>query len=110
MTIEFGTIDTNEFCFAANGNTAGTAHTCSVDHNCVERNNGGYIILFCEFAHELHHNGGADGNAVVNLFAFDDTFDTFGNKAFIAVRAVVGHNDYLVGHFTYLLFKDDEVL
>ena len=40
----------------------------------------------------------------------DELFDTNGYYTFLAVAAIVGHDDYLVTALAHLVLKDDEIL
>ena len=44
------------------------------------------------------------------MLLIDELFDTHGNNTFLAVAAVVGHDDELVAGCTHFILHDDEVL
>ena len=110
VTIELRAIDTHKLCLSANCHTASTAHTCTVDHNGVQRHNGRNLVLLCELAHELHHYGRTNGNAVVNLLALDHALDTLGHESLVTIRAIIGHDYNLVRYLAHLLLKDNQIL
>ena len=63
-----------------------------------------------EQADELHHDGGADGETLVHLLALDDLFHSLGHQTFLAVGAVIGHDDDLIRAFAHFFFQDDQFL
>ena len=59
---------------------------------------------------ELHHDGRADGKDLVDMLLFYEFLDTYGNNAFLAIRAIVSHDDNLVRRFTDLILKNNQIL
>ena len=109
MTIKFRSVYTNEFGLSADGDAASTAHTCTIHHDCIQRDIGRYFIFFSQQANKFHHDGGADGKTFVHFLPFNDFFNAFGYQSFASIRAVVGHNDDLVCTFTHFFFKDNQL-
>lgn len=69
MGIEFGAVDTDEACFAANGHTAGAAHSGAVNHYGIERYHGWDFIFLGKKRHEFHHHRRPYGHNLVNFLA-----------------------------------------
>ena len=59
-------------------------------------------------AYEFHHNGGADGEAFVHLFAVNHALYGLRDESFVAVTAVVGHNDYFIARTAHLFLQDNQ--
>ncbi len=108
-SIKLRTIDTYELCFATNGESASTTHTCAVDHDGVERDVGRNVVFLCEQAAELHHDRRANGKHLVDVFLLDKLFDADSDNTLFASRTIVGHDDNLVGIFANLVFQDYQV-
>ena len=85
MSIEFWSIDADKLCLAAYGDTACATHTCTIDHDGIERNDGWNLVLLCEEAHELHHDGRADTYYLIDLLALDHLLDTCCHQTLLAV-------------------------
>ena len=103
-------VHADELGLAAHGDAAGAAHARAVHHDGVERHVGGDVIFLGQQADELHHDGGADGEALVYPFAQDDLLDALCDEALLAIRAVVGHDDDFVAGGAHLFFENDEFL
>ena len=110
MGVEFGAVYAYEFGFPADGDAAGSTHAGAVDHDGVERSQGGEVVFLGEEGDEFHHDGGAYRDTEIYFFALDDLFDTVGDKTFFAVGAVIGHDDDFVGIGAHLVFENDEFL
>ena len=108
MGIELGTVDANEFCLAAHRNPAGAAHAGAVHHDGVQAGDGRDIVLFGQQGDEFHHDGRPDGYRQVNGLALQHLLDPDRDHAFFSIRAVIGHDDRLVGERGHLLFQDQE--
>ena len=85
MAVKLGAVDTYKLGLATYGDTASTAHTRTVYHDRVERYVGGYLVFLGQQAYELHHDGRADGKALVHLLALDDALYTLGHESLGAV-------------------------
>ena len=109
MGIKFRSVNTDEFGDPSNRNTACAAHSGTINHNCVKRCNGRYIVLFRQFRHKFHHDCRTDGHAQIHRLALDDLLHSGSDQSFLSVRTVVGHNDYFVRKFSNLIFKDNQV-
>ena len=109
MAIELGTINAYELRLSAHRYAAGTAHARTINHDGVERDVGGNVVLRGEFAAELHHDGRSDGKAFIDRFALDDLLDTRRDEALLSVATVVGHNDNFVGSAAHFVLEDDEL-
>ena len=110
VAVELGAVDADKLGLAAHGDAAGAAHARAVHHDGVERYVGGDVIFLGQQADELHHDGRADGEALVHLLAQDDLFHAIGHQTFLPVAAVVGHDDDLVAGGTHLFFQDNQFL
>ena len=109
MTVEFGTVDAGETHLAAHGDAAGAAHTRAVDHHRVERHDGGQRVLLGEQRDELHHRQGAYGHAaVVAVATLYELLDFVGDKAFLAITAVVGHYVEVVALCFHSVLKEQQ--
>ena len=93
MTVELWAIHADELRLAANTYTTSTTHTCAVNHDGIEADISRDLIFLSQQAAELHHDGRADGKALIDLLALDDFFHADGHHALLAVRTVVGHDD-----------------
>jgi len=110
VTVEFRSVDTHELCLASDSESTGTTHAGAVDHDGVERHIVGDTIFMGEERGELHHHGRADCQHLVDMLALDDFLHTDGDHAFLAVAAVIGHDDHLVAVFLDVIDHDDKIL
>ena len=108
--IELRTVDADELRLATNGQTAGTAHTRTIDHDGVQRHFAGDVMLLGGEVRELHHDRRTDGKNLVYVFLFDELLDTDSHHALLAIRAIVGHDDDLVRRLAYLIFQYNKIL
>lgn len=108
--VEFGAVDAGEACFSAYGDSAGSAHAGTVDHDGVEAGLGGDVVFFGKEGGEFHHDGRTDDDTFIDFFAQNHLFHAGGDQSLPAIGAVVGHDDHLVGPLSDLFFKDDQVL
>ena len=109
-SVELWSIDADELCLASDGESACTAHTCTVNHDGVERYLARDVVLLSCKVRELHHDWRANGEYLIHVWLlFDKLLDTNGYYTFLAVATVVGHDDHLVTTLAYLVFKDDKV-
>ena len=102
--IKLRTVDTHKLGLAANGQSASATHASAVNHNGVQADLAGNVVLLGGEVRELHHDGRANGKHFVNVLLLDKLLNTYGDHTFLAIRAVVGHDDYLVGTLAYLIF------
>ena len=110
VAVELRAVHADELRLSAHGDAAGTTHARAVHHDGVQRYVGRNVVFLGQQAAEFHHDGGADGETFVHLLALDDALDAFGHEAFIAIRAVVGHDDDLVRRLPHFIFEDNQVL
>ena len=96
-SVELRTVDTYELRLAANGQSAGTAHTRTVDHDGVQADLAGNVMLLGGEVREFHHDGRTDGKHLVDVLLLEEFLHTHGYHAFLAVAAIVGHDNHLVG-------------
>ena len=108
MAVKLGAIDADELRHAAHGDAAGAAHARAIDHDGVERYVGRDAQFLGQQADKLHHDGGADGEALVHRLALGHGLDAGGDQTLGAGTAVVGHNHHLVGHLAKLLLQDNK--
>ena len=110
MTVKFRAVHADKFRFSINRNAAAAAHTGSVNHNSIQRDNGMHSVRACCCSAEFHHNRGPDRNCFLRRSAaFAEFFQRFGNKRFSSVAAVIGNNDELIRNFTHFFFKNDQL-
>ena len=109
MAVKLRTVNANKLGLSTYGDAASTAHACTVYHDGVERYVGRNLIFLGEQTHELHHDGGTNGKALVYLLALDDALDTLGHETLVPIRAVIGHDYYLVGTLAHLVLQYDKV-
>src|SRR5437899_4097999 len=95
VRIELGSVDAGEKGLAPNRNTAAAAHSGSVDHNWVERNNRMDAQRFGQSGHGAHHWHRADRIHDVNVTLMKNVLRDIRYKTFSAITAVVGANDNL---------------
>ena len=55
VAVKVRAVNADKLCLAANANAAAAAHSRSVNHNRVERNDSRNVVLFRRLASELHH-------------------------------------------------------
>ena len=84
-SIKFRAVDTHKLRFATDSQSAGTAHTRTVNHDGVQRDLAGDAMLLCRKVRELHHNGRTDSKDFVNVFLLDELLDANSHHAFFAV-------------------------
>ena len=109
--VEFRTVHTGEFSLAAHGEAAAAAHACAVDHNGIHGNDGLDMVGFGCQGDKFHHNQRADGDDfVVLLAAFNQALERLGDNALLAVAAVVGHNDQLIGSRLEFILENEQIL
>ena len=109
MAVKFRSVYTNEFGLSTDGNTTSTAHTCTIHHDCIQRNISRYFIFLSQQTNKFHHDSGADSKTFVYFLPFNDFFHAFGYQSFASIRTVIGHNDDLVCAFAHLFFKDNQL-
>ena len=109
MCIELRSIDADEFRFAAYRHTARAAHTGSIDHDGVERSLRRDVVFGGRQCDKLHHDGRTDSDTFIHLLAVDHFFDADSHDALFAHRAVVRHDNHLVGPLRQLILEDDQV-
>ena len=110
VAVKLGTIHADELGLSAHRDAAGAAHTRAVHHNRVERNVCGNVVFLGQQTNKLHHNGGADGKALVHLLALNHLLDTLRDQTLLAVRPIICHNNHLVGRGTHLALQDNQFL
>ena len=108
--VKLWTIDTYELCLTTNRQTTGTTHTRTIDHNGIQRNLTGNIMLLGGKIREFHHDWRTDSKHLVHMLLFNEFLDTYGNDTFLTIRAVIGHDDYLVRTLANLVLQDNQVL
>ena len=108
--IKLRTIDADKLGLAADGETAGSAHTGTIYHDGIKRYISREIIFLGKEAAELHHDRRTDGEHLIYMFLVDEFLDAHGYYAFLAVASVIGHDDEFVAGCTHFIFHDDEVL
>ena len=92
VAVKVRAVDAGEFDLAADRDTTAAAHAGAVDHDGVQRNNGLDAEGLGGLGDEFHHRDRADGEHFVIVDAgLEQLLQLDGNKAVLAVGAVVGH-------------------
>ena len=111
MAVKIRAVDTGELHLAADRDAAAAAHTGSVDHDRVQRNDGLDAERLGRLGDKLHHRDRADGEDLVILdTGLKQLLQLDGHEAVFAVGAVVGHEIQMVTGLLELVFKNDDVL
>ena len=110
ITVELRAVDAYKLCLSADCQSAGTAHTRTVDHDGVERDIVGDTIFMSQQRGEFHHYRRTNGEHLVDMLALDNLFHADGDHSFLAVGAVVGHDDDLITVFLDVIDHDDKIL
>ena len=104
-TVELWTVYADKLCFATNGQSAGTTHTCTIDHDGVQRYFTGNAVLLSGQVRELHHDGRANGKHFIHMgLLLDKLLNTNGDNTFLTIRSVVCHDDDFIGRLANLVF------
>ena len=110
MTVKFGAVHTGELGFAAYGDAAGAAHADAVNHDGVEADRGLDAKWARGFRHGGHHGHGADRNDFKHVLVFfKPVAQKLGNKALVAVTAIVRGNKQFIHKGFELVFKEQQV-
>ena len=109
-SVKLRAVDADKLGLATDGETTGTAHTGTIDHDGVERHVGRDIVFLCEQAAELHHDGRTDGKYLVDVLLVDEFLDTDSHDTLFAIRTIVGHDNEFVTAFTHFVLEDYEIL
>ena len=111
VAVKIRAVDTGELHLAADRDAAAAAHTGSVDHDRVQRNDGLDAERLSRLGDKLHHRDRADGEDLVILdTGLKQLLQLDGHEAVFAVGAVVGHEVQMVAGLLELVFKNDDVL
>ena len=108
-SVKLRAVDADKLGLATDGETTGTAHTGTIDHDGVERHVGRDIVFLCEQAAELHHDGRTDGKYLVDVLLVDEFLDTDSHDTLFAIRTIVGHDNEFVTAVSHLIFEDDKI-
>ena len=85
-SVELWSIDADELCLASDGESACTTHTCTVNHDGIERYLARDVVLLSCKVRELHHDWRANGEYLIHVWLlFDKLLDTNGYYTFLAV-------------------------
>ena len=110
MSVKFRTVNADEFCLAADFNSASAAHSGAVNHNRIERNNRRNIIFFRNAAAELHHYRRAYRDGEVWFGRSSANFiERFRYERLFAVRAVVGNDNLFIAYGGKIFFENQKV-
>ena len=108
VAVKIRAVDTGELHLAADRDAA---HTGSVDHDRVQRNDGLDAERLGRLGDKLHHRDRADGEDLVILNAgLEQLLQLDGHETVFAVGAVVGHEIQMVTGLLELVFENDDVL
>ena len=109
--VELRTVNACELYLAADQEPACSAHSGSVDHDRVHRNDGGDAELFGELACELHHDDRSDDDAVIVTDAFiPKLLECNADIAVDAVGTVIGSKVEILRNGLHLVFENEKVL
>ena len=91
MSVEFRSVYAGKFDLIANLKTAGTAHTCSVNHDRVHADNCMNAKLLGKKTDKFHHDHRSDRYTDIIMFAFVcyQIFKSLGNHTGTSVRTVI---------------------
>ena len=109
-SVKLRTIDANKLCLSSDSESAGTAHTCSVHHDCIQGHFARDVMLLGCQIRELHHDRRTDGKYLIDMLLFKELLHTNGYNTLLAVTSIVSHDDYLVRTLAHLIFKNDKIL
>ena len=109
-SVKLRTVDADKLSLAANGQSAGTAHTCTIHHNRVEGYICREIIFLSQETAEFHHDRRADGEYLIDVLLIDELFDTDSYNTFLAVTSVIGHDNQFVTGSANFIFHDYQFL
>ena len=109
--VKLRTVNAGELYLAADQEPAGSAHSGSVNHDRVHRNDCGDAELFGELACELHHDDGSDDDAVIVTAAFvPKLLEGNADIAVDAVGTVVGSKVEILRNCLHLVFENEKIL
>ena len=109
-SVKLRTVDADKLSLAANGQSAGTAHTCTIHHDRVEGNVCREIIFLSQETAEFHHDRRTDGEYLIDVLLIDELFDTDSYNTFLAVTSVIGHDNQFVAGSANFIFHDNQFL
>ena len=104
MSVELRTIYANEFRLTSHSDTARSAHTCTIYHDRIKRNIGRNFVFLGKQTNKFHHDSRTNGKTLIYLFTLDYLFNTFGHQTFLAIRTIIGHNNYFIRTFSHFFF------
>ena len=111
MCIKIWTVNTNKLSLSANAYTATTAHTGSVDHDCIQRNRCLDVVLLCCCCTELHHDWRSDCDYFCRRnLALAKFIEYFSNEALASFRTVVCTDDDFITDSLHFVNENEEVL
>ena len=111
VTVEIRAVNAGISDLAVYGNTASAAHSRTIDHDRVERNDGLYTVRLGGLTYEFHHRYRTYRNNFVKLSAaVDKLFQLIGNKAVVASAAVIGAEVKVCAYSCHLVLEDNYVL
>ena len=111
MTVKLRAVNACELDFAADQESAGTAHACAVDHYRVHGNDCGNAELLCELASKLHHDDRSDNDAVVVADTLiPELLEGNADVAVDSVRSVVSCEIKVLSDCLHLVFENKELL
>ena len=110
MAVEVRSVDTGELHFAADADTAGSAHAGAVDHDRVERHHGLHAVGPRRLDAGVHHRQRTDGDDQIRLVALEHLLQRGGDEARRTVAAVVGADDQFVAELVEPILPEHEIL
>ena len=110
MAVKVRAVNADKLCLAANANAAAAAHSRSVNHNRVERNDSRNVVLFRRLASELHHyrRSNRDHQSGRNV-ALAKALKRNCRHALFARASVVGRDDDFVANGLHFVNKDKQI-
>ena len=110
MCIKVWTVNTDELCLSANAYTASTAHTSSVDHDCVQRNCCLDVVLLCCCRTELHHDWRSNCDYFSRCsLALAKFIKNFCNETLAAFRTIVCTDDDFITDSLHFINENEKV-
>ena len=111
MTVKVRTVYAGILGLAADGHTTSAAHSGSVHHDRVQRNDGLYLERLGRLTDKLHHGNRTDSNDNVILLAlFQLLLQHIGHKALCAVGTVISAEIQVIAARTEFVFQNDNIL
>ena len=112
MSVKLRSVHTCKLNFISDDQSAGSAHSGSVDHDRVHRYDRRNTEFLREKTYELHHDHRADRDTHVIFIAliFHKVFDDLGYHTFSLIRSVIRGDIEITRNSLHFVFKNHEIL